>query len=320
MKKFKVMFIALLSVALLASCTKQTKQPDQGSSSSQAAKTEKLQVVTTNSILADLAMTVGGDAVDVYSIVPVGTDPHEYEPLPEDIAKSTEADLIFYNGLNLETGGNGWFAKLMETSHKTEGEDYVAVSEGVKPMYLTSAGQESEADPHAWLDIANGMIYIDNITKALSKKDPAHQADFEANAKTYKEKLTELDQKAKGEFASLPKDQALLVTSEGAFKYFSKAYGLEAAYIWEINTESQGTPEQMSKIIDKIRSTKVPAVFVETSVDPRSMEAVAKETGLPIYTKIFTDSLAKKGEAGDTYYTMMEWNLTKIHEGLQRKK
>lgn len=311
MKKIKVTVVGILALIFLGACG----QSEEGGKSS-----DKLQVVATNSILADMAEIVGGDKVEVHSIVPVGTDPHEYEPLPVDIAKSTEADLIFYNGLNLETGGSGWFAKLMETSNKKAEVDFFSASLGVEPMFLTGDGKESEQDPHAWLDISNGMIYVRNIEKALAAKDSTNESYFKENAEKYIETLQELDTKGKKEFKEIPKDKALLVTSEGAFKYFSKAYGLEAAYIWEINTESQGTPDQMSQIIDKINETKVPSLFIETSVDPRSMESVSNETGIPIYEKIFTDSLAKKGEVGDSYYKMMEWNLTKIHDGLQTER
>ncbi|MBP1039897.1 metal ABC transporter substrate-binding protein [Vagococcus sp. BWB3-3] len=307
MKKINLALVSLLTLFVLGAC---------GQDKEDSQTPDKLQVVATNSILADMAEIVGGDKVEVHSIVPVGTDPHEYEPLPVDIAKSTEADLIFYNGLNLETGGSGWFAKLMETSNKKAEVDFFAASLGVEPMYLTSDGKESEQDPHAWLDISNGMTYVRNIEKALAAKDAGNEAYFKAKADTYIAALEELDTKGKKEFKEIPKEQALLVTSEGAFKYFSKAYGLEAAYIWEINTESQGTPDQMSQIIDKINETKVPNLFIETSVDPRSMESVSNETGIPIYDKIFTDSLANKGEPGDSYYKMMEWNLTKIHDGL----
>ncbi|MDT2840107.1 metal ABC transporter substrate-binding protein [Vagococcus carniphilus] len=314
MKKFKIVLISLVSVLgifALGACGK-------GEEAKKEDKNEKLQVVATNSILADMTEQVGKDKVDIHSIVPRGTDPHEFEPLPEDIAKATDAGVIFYNGLNLETGGDGWFMKLMKTSKKEENKDYFVTSKDVKPMYLTSKGQESEQDPHAWLSLENGIKYVENIKDVLVEKDEKNKDFYEKNAESYISELEKLHKDNVERYKEIPKDKNLLVTSEGAFKYFSDAYGIQAAYIWEINTESQGTPEQMSQIIDKIKKSNVSSLFVEQSVDPRSMESVSRETKLPIYDTIFTDSLAKEGEKGDTYLTMMTWNLDKIHDGLMK--
>ncbi|GKQ42411.1 manganese ABC transporter substrate-binding protein [Companilactobacillus sp. RD055328] len=275
---------------------------------------DKLQVVTTNSILEDMVHNVGKDRIELYSIVKRGVDPHEYEPQPTDVSKSSDADVIIHNGLNLETGGNGWFKKLVKTSHKDFEEDVFSASKGVKAEHLTT--NVNEQDPHAWLDLENGIEYVENITEALKKKDPKNADYFEKNADAYIAKLEKLHKTAQSKFLDIPESQRLLVTSEGAFKYFSKAYHVTPTYIWEINTESQGTPEQMKTVLAKIDDSDVKSLFVETSVSPKSMEKVSKETGLPIYSKIFTDSLAKKGTKGDTYYDMMKWNIDKIHEGL----
>lgn len=311
-KKIAITLLAAFGMIALTACGSNNKKE------ATEKQDDRLQVVTTNSILENMVEEVGKDKVSIHSIVPRGKDPHEHEPLPEDISKATNADVIFFNGLNLETGGDGWFIKLMETSKKKEGKDYFVVSEGVEPMYLTGEGQESQQDPHAWLSLANGMIYVENIAKVLGEKDPENKDFYDQNAKEYVAKLDKLHQDSIDKFNDVPEKKKLLVTSEGAFKYFSKAYGLEAAYIWEINTHDQGTPEQMKRIISRIKETDISSLFVEQSVDPRSMESVSRETKLPIYETIFTDSLAKKGETGDTYLSMMEWNLDKIHEGLMK--
>ena len=274
----------------------------------------QLRVVTTNSILEDMVRQVAGDKVALHSIVARGVDPHEYEPKPTDISETTQADVIFHNGLNLETGGSGWFSKLIKTAHKKDREQVFEASDAVTPLYLTT--NQSEQDPHAWLDLGNGIRYVETITAVLKAKAPKHANYYQERSDTYLAKLKKLDAAAKEKFLDIPEKQRLLVTSEGAFKYFSKAYHVIPAYIWEINTESQGTPEQMAEVLAKINASEVKALFVETSVSPKSMAQVSKETGLPIYSKIFTDSLAKKGEIGDTYYDMMKWNLDKIHQGL----
>lgn len=309
MKHKKIIFVGILSLLLLTGCGAKNKE------SSASDESKKTSVVATNSIIADMVKKVGADKVSVKSLVPVGTDPHEYEPLPEDIKQASEAEIVFYNGLNLETG-NGWFDKLMETADKKENEDYFAVSKEVEPIHLT--GNTKQEDPHAWLNISNGILYVKEIQNVLSEKDPENKDSYQKNADAYIKQLEELDTKAKEAFADIPNEKKLLVTSEGAFKYFSKAYDLTAGYIWEINTESQGTPEQMKQVVEKVRGSKVPSLFVETSVDKRSMERLAKEVDLPIYSELYTDSLAKKGEPGDSYYKMMKWNLEKIHEGLMK--
>lgn len=281
-------------------------------------KGNQLNVVVTNSILADITKNIAGSKVKLHSIVPVGKDPHEYEPLPEDVKKTSMADVIFYNGINLETGGNAWFTKLMKNAKKKENQDFFAVSEGVKVIYLEGKGEEGKEDPHAWLNLENGIQYAKNIEKELSKKDPDHAAYYQKNLQSYVDKLSKLDQEAKEKFKAIPKAKKMIVTSEGCFKYFSKAYQIPSAYIWEINTEEEGTPNQIKTLVQKLRNSEVPALFVESSVSDKPMKTVAKDTGIPIHAKIFTDSVAKQGENGDSYYEMMKWNLEKISEGLSK--
>ncbi|MBL3531737.1 zinc ABC transporter substrate-binding protein [Companilactobacillus zhachilii] len=279
------------------------------------ANNEKIQVVTTNSILEDMVHNVGQDRIELYSIVKRGTDPHEYEPQPTDVSASADADVIFHNGLNLETGGNGWFTKLVQTSHKKFGREVFSASEDVEAKHLTT--NKDEEDPHAWLDLENGIKYVRTIANVLKQKDPKNASFYQDNADNYIAKLEKLHQQAQSKYLQIPEKQRLLVTSEGAFKYFSEAYHVTPAYIWEINTEAQGTPEQMKAVLSKIKDSDVKHLFVESSVSPKSMDKVAKESGLEIYSKIFTDSLAKKGTDGDTYYSMMKWNIDHIYNGLK---
>ena len=310
MKKCRFLVLLLLAFVGLAACSSQKSSTETGSS--------KLNVVATNSIIADITKNIAGDKINLHSIVPVGQDPHEYEPLPEDVKKTSQADLIFYNGINLETGGNAWFTKLVENAKKKENKDYYAVSEGVDVIYLEGQSEKGKEDPHAWLNLENGIIYAKNIAKRLSEKDPANKETYEKNLKAYVEKLSALDKEAKEKFNNIPEEKKMIVTSDGCFKYFSKAYNVPSAYIWEINTEEEGTPDQIKSLVEKLRKTKVPSLFVESSVDDRPMKTVSKDTNIPIYAKIFTDSIADKGEEGDSYYSMMKYNLEKIAEGLSK--
>lgn len=303
--------MSILLLLLLSGCTKENgnETDDNG----------KIQVVATYSIIYDIVKNVGGDRVEVHTLAPVGSNPHEYDPLPKDVQLTTDADVVFYNGLNLE-GGNSWFEKLLLTAGKSEKDAPVfRLSEGVEPKHLTTKGKESEEDPHAWLDIRNGIKYAENAKNALVKVDPDHAAEYEKNAEAYIAELKKLHEEAVARYNEIPQEKRVLITSEGAFKYFSEAYGFEAAYIWEINSENQGSPEQVSKVVDYIRSKENPVLFVETSIDPRSMESVSAETGVPIYGKVFTDSIGKPGEDGDTYIKMMQWNIDTIFNGLTEK-
>ena len=309
MKKLTFLALIFLTAIGLFACSGQKNSSDDSS---------KLKVVATNSIIADITKNIAGDKIDLHSIVPVGKDPHEYEPLPEDVKKTSQADLIFYNGINLETGGNAWFTKLVKNANKEENKDYYAVSDGVDVIYLEGQSEKGKEDPHAWLNLENGIIYAQNIAKRLIEKDPDNKATYEKNLKAYVEKLTALDKEAKEKFNNIPEEKKMIVTSEGCFKYFSKAYNVPSAYIWEINTEEEGTPDQIKSLVEKLRKTKVPSLFVESSVDDRPMKTVSKDTKIPIHAKIFTDSIADQGEEGDSYYSMMKYNLDKISEGLAK--
>lgn len=311
-KYFKFWLICSSMLVFLAGCSLD------GSKDSIDGKDDKLQVVTTYSIIYDIIKNVGGERVDIHSLAPVGSNPHEYDPLPVDVEKVTDADAVFYNGLNLEAG-NSWFDKLLETSDKS-GDDapVFQLSEGVEAKYLTTEGSEDQADPHAWLDIRNGIIYANNAKEALIQVDPDHADIYEKNAEAYIGELEQLHLDAVKRFNEIPKNQRYLITSEGAFKYFSAAYDFEAGYIWEINAENQGSPDQISSVVELIKAKDVKVLFLETSIDARSMEMVSSETKVPIGGKVFTDSIGKPGEDGDSYIKMMEWNINTILEQLQK--
>lgn len=274
----------------------------------------KLKIVSTYSIAADMISNISKDMADVYSMVPEGRDPHMYEPLPKDIEAVSNADIIFYNGFNLETGG-GWFADLLSVTNKRE--DAHELVRNVEAIYLTSKGSENSEDPHAWLDVSNAIKYVDLILEELIEIDPENADYYRVNHKLYVDELIELDVYAKEKLNEIDSDNRILVTSEGAFKYFAKAYDFDAQFIWEINTDNQGTPEQMNRIIEIVKSNNVKALFNESSVSPKTMEMVSEEVSVDIAAVIFTDSLAKKGEVGDTYISMMKWNIDQIASALK---
>ena len=306
MKRIQKLLVALLFLPFFVACSAGEARSDNG----------KLNVVVTNSILADMTKNIAGDKINLHSIVPIGQDPHEYEPLPEDIAKASAADLIFYNGINLE---NAWFTKMVKNAQKVENQDYFAASDGVEVIYFEGQSEKGKEDPHAWLSLENGIIYAQNIAEQLMAKDPENKDIYQQNLDTYIQQLAALDEEAKSSFAAIPADKKLIVTSEGCFKYFSKAYDIPSAYIWEINTEEEGTPQQTRDLVQKLKAGPTPAaLFVESSVDDRPMKTISRETGIKIYAKIFTDSIAKEGEDGDSYLAMMKWDLEKITEGLSQ--
>ena len=316
MKIGKLLTVGLLSLVGFAGCSTNTTSTSTTTTKSNEPK--KVQVVATNSIIYDITKNVAGDLADIHSIVPIGQDPHEYEPLPQDVQKIHDADLIFYNGINLENAEDAWFTKMVKNAGKVADKDYFAVSDGVDVIYLEGENEKGKEDPHAWLNIENGVIYAKNVAKQLIAKDPEHKDVYQKNVDKYVAELEKLDKDAKERLAKIPQEKKLIVTSEGCFKYFSKAYGVPSAYIWEINTEEEGTPEQTTRLVEILKKSKVPSLFVESSVDDRPMKTVSQESGKPIYSTIFTDSIADKGKDGDSYLSMMKWNLTKIIEGLEK--
>jgi len=308
----KLLTITMILLLFLSACGK-------GNNDSNSQSHEKIKVVTTNSILYDMVKNVGGDNVDIHSIVPIGQDPHEYEVKPKDIKALTDADVVFYNGLNLETG-NGWFKNALSQANKSyEDGSVVKISKNVKPLYLNGAkeGDESKQDPHAWLSLDNGIKYVEEISKALIKKNDKYKDDIQSNTKDYIAKLEDLKKESHDKFNDIPKEQRAMITSEGAFKYFSKQFDIKPGYIWEINTEKQGTPEQMKQAVKFVQDNNLKHLLVETSVDKKSMQSLSEETNLDIYGEVYTDSIGKKGTKGDSYFNMMQENINTVHGSME---
>ncbi len=310
--------LSIVAVVLLAACGNDNDK--ETTDKADANGDEKLQLVATFSIIHDILNEVGGDLVDVHSMVPIGTDPHEYEPLPEDIKKATDAKALFFNGLNLEGGEDGWFAKLVQTVNK-EDDQVFEVMEGVQPMYLAEEGSnEEEINPHAFLDPVVGIQMTENVIDALVKIDPENEKAYKENGEVLLDKLRDIDAMYKEKIAEIPEENRILVASEHAFQYMTERYGLEHGYIWAIDTEENGTPEQIKSLVEYVKEKDVPVLFVESNVDKRPMETVSKETGVEIFSELYSDELGKAGEEGETYTGFLQSNIEHIHAGLTSKK
>ncbi|MEG0549767.1 MAG: zinc ABC transporter substrate-binding protein [Vagococcus sp.] len=316
MNKFKKLGLGLLTAVAvigLAACGNEGKESKKDADK----KSDKLSVVTSFSIIQDIAEEIGGDLVDVHNMVPIGLAPHEYEALPEDIEKSTNADVVFYNGLNLEGGKSGWFFKLM-TSVKKEDSKVFEVMKGVEPMYLGENSGEKEMNPHAFLSPKVGMTMADNVLKAYEKADPKNADKYRENAEKYQKELEDMDKVYRDKVAEIPEKNRTLVTSEHAYQYMAKEYGLKEGYLWEIDTEENGTPEQIESLVKFVKKSDIPSLFVETNVPPKPMETVFRETKVPIFGKVYSDELGKKGTDGDTYLGFLKTNIETIHNGLMK--
>lgn len=277
---------------------------------------EHIQAVTSFSILADMVQEIGGDRVGVHNLVPTGTDPHEYVPKPEDIKHAADAHVVFYNGLNLEGGSSGWFAKLMDSVDQDDDHIFAATT-GVEAMSLTGENTRDEhVNPHAFIDPNVGVTMAKNIRKALIAIDPDQETEYRNNAEDYVAKLESLADEYSRKIADIPDERRIIITSERAFQYLADRYGLHEGYIWAIDTEENGTPEQIKRLISFISDNDVPGLFIESNVDPRPMESVSKETGVPIAGTLYSDEIGTRGSDADTYLSYLQHNIDVIHSVL----
>lgn len=318
---WKWLLFASVAMLLFAACATTNDASEEGTNHSKdgSSKDEPLQVVTSFTIIADMAREVGGDAVDVYNLVPTGTDPHEYEPLPQDIKKATDADVLFYNGLNLEGGKSGWFFKMVDSVGQKE-ENIFSLTERVEPMYLSGEdGKEEEINPHAFIDPAVGIKMAEDMRDAFMEVDPDRKDHYKERGDDYVNRLKEIDKEYEEKINDIPKEKRVLVTSERAFQYMTSHYGLEEAFIWEIDTEENGSPAQIKSLVSYLKEHKVPVLFIESNVDRRPMETVSKESGVPITEKpIYSDEIGEPGDEVDTYVKYLNYNIKLIHDELSQ--
>jgi manganese/iron transport system substrate-binding protein len=268
----------------------------------------KKRVVTSFTIIADMAREVAGDAAEVESITKPGAEIHGYEPTPKDIVKAQGADLVLWNGMNLEL----WFEKFFTNVRDVPS---AVLTEGVTPMGISEGPYTGKPNPHAWMSPANAVIYVENIRKALVKVDPTNEMVYATNAAAYTVKIRALDEPVRAKLAAIPEAQRWLVSSEGAFSYLCANYRLRQLYLWPINADAQGTPQQVKAVIDGVRVNQIPVVFSESTVSDKPARQVAKETGARYGGVLFVDSLTDATGPAPTYLKLLETNADTIMKG-----
>ena len=288
---------AFTALALLTGCSKPGSK-DNG----------KVLVVTTFTILADMASEVAGDAAEVISITEPGAEIHGYDPTPKDLVRAKDADLILWNGLNLEM----WFERFFQN---LEGVPSVVLTKGIEPISIRSGPYSGKPNPHAWMAPKNAAIYVENIRAALVEIDPDNKETYNANAAAYTKKLLALDEPVREKLKQIPADQRYLVTSEGAFSYLCENYELKELYVWPTNTDAQGTPQQMRQVIDGVREHQVPVVFSESTVSDKMAKQVARETGARYGGVLYVDSLTTKDGPVPTFLDLLQFNADTIVNG-----
>ncbi len=271
----------------------------------------KFKVVTTFTVIQDIAQNVAGDAADVESITKAGAEIHDYQPTPKDIVKAQHADLVLWNGLNLEL----WFEKFFQN---VKDKPAVVVTEGITPMPILEGSYKGLPNPHAWMSVSNALIYIENIKNALIKYDPANAEIYAKNAAEYAAKLQALDKPLREKLAQVPESQRWLVTSEGAFSYLAKDYGFQEAYLWPINAEQQGTPQQVKALIEKVKANNIPVLFSESTISPKPAKQVAKESGAKYGGVLYVDSLSTKDGPVPTYIDLLNVTISTIVKGFAK--
>jgi manganese/iron transport system substrate-binding protein len=265
-------------------------------------------VVTTFTVIQDIAQNVAGSAAVVESITKPGAEIHDYQPTPLDIVRAQAADLVLWNGFNLER----WFEKFFENVKEVPA---VTVTEGVEPVGISEGPYTGKPNPHAWMSPNNALIYVENIRKALAKFDPANADTYNRNAAAYAAQIRALDEPLRKRLAAIPESQRWLVSSEGAFSYLTRDYKMQEAYLWPINADEQGTPKQVRKVIDLVRNNKIPVVFSESTISDRAAKQVARETGARYGGVLYVDSLSAVGGPVPTYLDLLKVTVETIVKG-----
>lgn len=273
--------------------------------SAEKAKTGPKRILTTFTIIQDMAQHVAGTAAIVESITKPGAEIHDYEPTPLDLVKAQDADLVLWNGLGLER----WFEKFLQQVNDVPS---VVLTEGIEPMGIGEGPYNGKPNPHSWMSPANAIIYVENIRKALVKLDPANEAIYTKNAAAYTAELRAVDEPVRKALEAIPADQRWLVSCEGAFSYLTRNYAMKELYLWPINADQEGTPQQVQKVVDTVRSNKIPVLFSESTISDKAMQQVAKETGARYGGVLYVDSLTSDDGPAPTYLKLLQYNADTI--------
>nr|WP_328809238.1 metal ABC transporter substrate-binding protein [Roseibium aggregatum] len=270
---------------------------------------DKMKVVTTFTVLADMAQNVAGDAAEVVSVTKPGAEIHGYEPTPQDIVRASDADLILWNGMNLEL----WFEQFLSNLGDIPS---ATLTDGIDPISIRSGSYEGKPNPHAWMGLDNALIYIDNIVKAFSGQDPDNAEVYEKNAEAYKDELKATIEPLRKAIAEIPEKQRWLVTCEGAFSYLARDFGMKELYLWPMNADQVGTPQQVRAVIDGVRENEIPVVFCESTVNTSPAKQVARETGAKYGGELYVDSLSEADGKVPTYLDLLKVTSGTVAEGL----
>jgi manganese/iron transport system substrate-binding protein len=277
-------------------------------SAAHAQSAKPFRVVTTFTVIQDIAQNVAGSAAIVDSITKPGAEIHDYQPTPRDIVRAQGAQLVLWNGMNLER----WFERFFQ---QLKGVPSAVVTEGIEPLGIREGPYTGKPNPHAWMSPTNALVYVENIRKALATHDPANAAAYERNAAAYAARIRALDEPLRTRLTAIDKAQRWLVTSEGAFSYLARDYGLQELYLWPINADQQGTPSQVRRVIDQVRKEKIPVVFSESTVSDKPARQVARETGARYGGVLYVDSLSAANGPVPTYLDLLRVTVETIAKG-----
>ena len=290
--------LGLCSLALSAVCASPILASD-----------DKFKAVTTFTVIADMARNVAGDAAIVESVTKAGAEIHGYQPTPRDIIRAQDADLILWNGLNLELWFEQFFSNLNDVPS-------VTLTDGVVPMSISGGDYNGKPNPHAWMSTTSAMIYVDNIRDAFVKYDPDNAAIYNANAQAYKQEIAAVIKPLEADILAVPEGQRWLVSCEGAFSYLIRDFKMQELYLWPINADQQGTPQQVRKVIDGVRANNIPAIFCESTVSQSPAQQVARETDATYGGMLYVDSLTEANGAVPTYIDLLRTTIEIIATGL----